>query len=166
MEEKRCAHCGCPLDLNPRSKNQRYCGKQECQRARKRMWQKNKMATDPDYRPINRIATRPGRRRTGTTGAITGRIIPGTRKGIGCCKKPGGAGDALQRWTRQKQIHSLERGLTGWSRKRALQRWTRSPVKSFWFRSLEGVHVRCKRGLDVHGRPQAANVAHDDGGKP
>ena len=49
MEEKRCAHCGCPLDLNPRSKNQRYCGRPECQRARKRMWQKNKMATDPDY---------------------------------------------------------------------------------------------------------------------
>ena len=54
MEEKRCAHCGCPLDLNPRSKNQRYCGKQECQRARKRMWQKNKMATDPDYRANQR----------------------------------------------------------------------------------------------------------------
>jgi len=50
MEEKRCAHCGCLLDCNPRSKNQRYCGKKECQRARKRMWQKNKMATDPDYR--------------------------------------------------------------------------------------------------------------------
>ena len=50
MEEKRCAHCGCPLELNPRSKNQRYCGKKECQRARKRLWQKNKMATDPDYR--------------------------------------------------------------------------------------------------------------------
>jgi hypothetical protein len=53
MEEKRCAHCGCPLDLNPRSKNQRYCGKKEgnkeCQRARKRMWQKSKMATDLDY---------------------------------------------------------------------------------------------------------------------
>lgn len=50
MEEKRCAHCGCPLDLNPRAKNQRYCGKKECQRARKRLWQKGKMATDPDYR--------------------------------------------------------------------------------------------------------------------
>ncbi|NTV42668.1 MAG: hypothetical protein HGA63_05150 [Syntrophobacteraceae bacterium] len=50
MEEKRCAHCGCPLDLNPRVKNQRYCGKKECQRARKRLWQKGKMATDPDYR--------------------------------------------------------------------------------------------------------------------
>ena len=50
MEEKRCAHCGCPLDLNPRAKNQRYCGKKECQRARKRLWQKGKMATDADYR--------------------------------------------------------------------------------------------------------------------
>jgi hypothetical protein len=50
MEEKRCAHCGCPLDLNPRAKNQRYCGKKECQRARKRLWQKEKMATDADYR--------------------------------------------------------------------------------------------------------------------
>jgi hypothetical protein len=51
MEQKRCAHCGCPLDLNPRAKNQRYCGKKKkCQRARKRSWQKKKMATDPDYR--------------------------------------------------------------------------------------------------------------------
>jgi hypothetical protein len=49
MEEKRCAHCASLLDLNPRSKNQRYCGKIQCQRARKRAWQKNKMATDPDY---------------------------------------------------------------------------------------------------------------------
>jgi len=50
MEEKRCAHCGCPLDFNPRVKNQHYCGRKECQRARKRLWQKAKMATDPDYR--------------------------------------------------------------------------------------------------------------------
>jgi hypothetical protein len=50
MEEKRCSHCGCRLDVNPRVKNQGYCGKKECQRARKRSWQKKKMATDPDYR--------------------------------------------------------------------------------------------------------------------
>lgn len=50
MEQKRCAHCGCLLELNPRVKNQLYCGKKECQRARKRIWQKRKMATDPDYR--------------------------------------------------------------------------------------------------------------------
>lgn len=47
MEEKRCAHCACLLDLNPRSKNQRYCGERECQRARKRAWQKNRMAAEP-----------------------------------------------------------------------------------------------------------------------
>lgn len=54
MEEKRCAHCGCPLELNSRSKNQRYCGEKACQRARKRLWQKNKMATDPDYQDNQR----------------------------------------------------------------------------------------------------------------
>jgi len=58
MEEKRCAHCGCPLELNPRSKNQLYCGKKECQRARKRLWQKNKMATDPDYKANQRECNR------------------------------------------------------------------------------------------------------------
>jgi hypothetical protein len=35
-------------------KNQLYCGKKECQRARKRIWQKRKMATDPDYRANQR----------------------------------------------------------------------------------------------------------------
>jgi hypothetical protein len=42
------------LDLNPRAKNQQYCGRKECQRARKRAWQKKKMATDPDYRANQR----------------------------------------------------------------------------------------------------------------
>jgi hypothetical protein len=44
--------------LNPRSKNQLYCGKKECQRARKRLWQKNKMATDPDYKANQRECNR------------------------------------------------------------------------------------------------------------
>jgi class 3 adenylate cyclase len=35
-------------------KNQQYCGKKECQRARKRSWQKEKIATDPDYRANQR----------------------------------------------------------------------------------------------------------------
>ena len=50
MERKRCAHCGCPLVPNPRARNQNYCGSKECQRARKRLWQKQKRATDPDYK--------------------------------------------------------------------------------------------------------------------
>lgn len=46
----RCAHCGCLVPANSKCKNQKYCGEKECQRARKRKWQKQKMETDADYR--------------------------------------------------------------------------------------------------------------------
>lgn len=49
MRKRRCAHCGCRFAPDPRVKNQRYCGKIECQRARKRLWQRQKLANDPDY---------------------------------------------------------------------------------------------------------------------
>jgi len=63
---------------------------------------------------INDSATRPGRRRTGTTGATTAGTIPDTRKEIACLNSPGVADDdALQRWTRRKRFHILKRGLTG-----------------------------------------------------
>jgi hypothetical protein len=46
-----CKNGGHEVDANPRLKgNQLYCGDPECQRARKRAWQKNKMATDRKYR--------------------------------------------------------------------------------------------------------------------
>lgn len=46
-----CKNGGHEVDANPRLKgNQLYCGNPECQRARKRAWQKNKMATDKKYR--------------------------------------------------------------------------------------------------------------------
>ncbi len=47
-------HCGRLFDPNPRVKNQRYCGEKACQRARKREWQKQKLAVDPDYRANQR----------------------------------------------------------------------------------------------------------------
>lgn len=50
MKQIRCAHCGCLFDPNPRVKNQRYCKNEECQRARKREWQRHKLATDADYK--------------------------------------------------------------------------------------------------------------------
>jgi hypothetical protein len=51
-----CKNGGHEVDANPRLKgNQLYCGAPECQRARKRTWQKNKMATDKKYRR-NQIA--------------------------------------------------------------------------------------------------------------
>ena len=45
----RCAHCRCLVVPNPRVKAQRFCAKPDCQRARKAQWQREKMATDPDY---------------------------------------------------------------------------------------------------------------------
>ena len=49
MQKVRCAHCGSGFVPDPRIKNQRYCGKLECQRARKASWQRQKLAADPDY---------------------------------------------------------------------------------------------------------------------
>lgn len=50
----QCVHCGCLFEGNPRIKNQRYCGAKDCQRARKSSWQKEKLATDPDYKANQR----------------------------------------------------------------------------------------------------------------
>jgi hypothetical protein len=54
--KKRCCHCHRVLDLNPRIKNQKFCHRKICQRERKRRWQQQKMATDPDYRKNQRSA--------------------------------------------------------------------------------------------------------------
>jgi hypothetical protein len=54
MQKVRCAHCGCRFVPNPRIKNQRYCGKPQCQRARKTSWQRQKLVADPDYQANKR----------------------------------------------------------------------------------------------------------------
>jgi hypothetical protein len=46
----RCACCGRYLPRDPRVRNQRYCGQKKCQQARKNLWQRRKLETDPDYR--------------------------------------------------------------------------------------------------------------------
>jgi len=48
--KKRCVHCDRLFTANPRIKNQKYCSRDICQRARKSRWQRRKMATDADYR--------------------------------------------------------------------------------------------------------------------
>ena len=50
----QCVHCGRPFEPNPRVKNQRYCRDKDCQRARKRKWQKEKLLSDPDYQANQR----------------------------------------------------------------------------------------------------------------
>jgi len=58
-----CAFCGRKYLKNPRVKHQKYCGKPACQRARKRRWQRHKMATDPDYRMNQQDCMRRWRKR-------------------------------------------------------------------------------------------------------
>jgi hypothetical protein len=50
----RCSDCKCLFRPNPRVKNQRYCSRQACQRARKALWQREKMKSDPDYQDNQR----------------------------------------------------------------------------------------------------------------
>jgi len=46
----KCKNCSRIFKPNPRVKNQQFCSRKECQRARKTAWHRNKMATDSDYR--------------------------------------------------------------------------------------------------------------------
>ncbi len=52
----RCANSCCRRYFlpNPRVKDQQYCNRTECQRVRRRLWQKEKMASDPDYQANQR----------------------------------------------------------------------------------------------------------------
>ena len=50
MTTKRCACCGKPFQPRPQVSNQTYCAASECQRERRRRWQRDKLKTDADYR--------------------------------------------------------------------------------------------------------------------
>nr|WP_321466172.1 hypothetical protein [uncultured Desulfobulbus sp.] len=54
----RCACCKRILTRNSKVKNQRYCGVKDCQRARKRKWQREKLESDPDHRANKRESQR------------------------------------------------------------------------------------------------------------
>ncbi len=51
----KCRHCG-RMSVEKR-KGQKYCSRKECQRSRKRDWNRRKYASDPDYRANQREAT-------------------------------------------------------------------------------------------------------------
>ena len=54
MEEIPCAHCN--EFFTPRNRKQKFCNKEDCQKARKAVWQRNKMATDPDYEADQKLS--------------------------------------------------------------------------------------------------------------
>ena len=49
MESKQCAACGQPFHPRPQVPQQSYCAAPDCQRERRRQWQRLKLRTDPDY---------------------------------------------------------------------------------------------------------------------
>ena len=50
MENKRCAFCRQSFRPHSQVPGQSYCSAPQCQRERRRSWQRNKLQTDPDYR--------------------------------------------------------------------------------------------------------------------
>lgn len=56
MRTLKCLCCKRQIQANPKLENQKYCGRTACQQARKRNWQHNKIATDPDYQENQRNA--------------------------------------------------------------------------------------------------------------
>ena len=53
---RRCACCGKPFAPRPQAPDQAFCSSPDCQRARKRQWQRAKLQSDPDYRSNQRAA--------------------------------------------------------------------------------------------------------------
>jgi len=56
--EKTCACCKKRFIAHPAVRDQRYCSDPECQKARKRNWQKEKLSRDSDYRVNQATAQR------------------------------------------------------------------------------------------------------------
>lgn len=63
MTIRNCAHCGNPFEPRPQVRNQTYCSSAECQRVRKRLWQRHKLQDDSIYRESQLDAQRAWRQR-------------------------------------------------------------------------------------------------------
>lgn len=58
IERNLCASCSKPFKARSQSPRQAYCAKVECQRERRRRWQRAKRLIDPDYKSNQRNAQR------------------------------------------------------------------------------------------------------------
>lgn len=63
MLQKRCIGCSRIFTVRPQVPGQAYCSSTECQRLRKREWQKSKLLSDIDYQENQRAAQRAWARR-------------------------------------------------------------------------------------------------------
>jgi hypothetical protein len=58
MAKRRCAGCGELFVPRPNVPHQRYCSTPDCQRTRRRCWQREKLQADADYRANQAAAQR------------------------------------------------------------------------------------------------------------
>jgi hypothetical protein len=58
MEPILCVSCFEFFPPSPRHKNQSYCMKPKCQKARKANWKRTKMIIDPDFKEDQRLSTK------------------------------------------------------------------------------------------------------------
>ena len=63
MAKRRCGGCGELFTPRPNVAHQRYCAKPDCQRTRRRRWQREKLKADADYRANQAAAQRRWRER-------------------------------------------------------------------------------------------------------
>jgi len=63
VEMRECLACGECFEPCRTVKEQKYCSKPECQRERKRRWQRAKLADDPEYRENHRNSQKQWRER-------------------------------------------------------------------------------------------------------
>ena len=78
----RCRHCK-KLRLK-RSAEQRYCGSEACQKARKNAWRRRKLEVDPDYRANQRASTQAWLASQGGSGAYYRRYRKRQRRPAPC----------------------------------------------------------------------------------
>ena len=55
-ERRKCKHCLKGFFPRPQNPDQEYCSEEACQRARKRIWQQQKLLIDSDYRANQKAA--------------------------------------------------------------------------------------------------------------
>jgi hypothetical protein len=100
-----CSNCGVLFRRNPRlgDRDQRYCGKPACQRARKAEWNRKKYADSAPFREAEKKRVRISRR---TPGIRKRAAVPGDALG-----PPGASQGLLQLQAQMQEVGLLLKGM-------------------------------------------------------
>lgn len=145
-----CSHCGRLFSCDPRVKNQRYCGEKDCQRARKRKWQKEKLGTDPDYKANQRACQIDWHKRHPGYYAIYRRDRPGCRERnnlLQCCRNAKARVIAKMDASKSAPVNTPG----AFYLLPLIAKMDASPQKVLLIPLVSAIGGDCKRGLDSFG---------------